>query len=234
MVQSNTYMIRAALGIPAEAVLSPVLNLRSDADMLALDLHAQIGRRLGVGKSRVRQALTYAQERQERFLKELHRAGDRILKRIGTGEPLVVVTGRPYNLYDERLNLRLGQSLAKIGLAALPMDFIDASGMHLGDLASMYWGLGAQILRIARLVAATPNYFGLHLTNFGCGADSFIEHFYKHTMGAKACLILELDEHSAAAGVMTRLEAYQNVIHNTLAKQAPVKCRPRTAAGRGN
>ncbi len=233
MVQSNTYMIRAALGIPAEAVLSPVLNLRADADMLALDFHAQMGRRLGVGKSRVRQALKQALERQDRFVKELHRAGDHILKSIGADEPLLVVTGRPYNLYDERLNLRLGQSLAKIGLTALPMDFIDASAIHLGDLASMYWGLGAQILRTARMISATPNYFGLHLTNFGCGADSFIEHFYKHTMGAKACLILELDEHSAAAGVMTRLEAYQNVIHNTLAKQPPVQCLPRAAAGRG-
>jgi predicted nucleotide-binding protein (sugar kinase/HSP70/actin superfamily) len=52
-------------------------------------------------------------------------------------------------------------------------------------------------------------------------------------MGPKACLILELDEHSAAAGVMTRLEAFQNVIHNTLPKPAPVKWLPRAAAGRG-
>ncbi len=233
MVQSNAYMIRAALGMPAEAALSPVLNLRADPGMLALDLHAQMGHRLGVGAGRVRRALKHALDRQDRFVKELRRVGDHILQRIGTTEPLVVVTGRPYNLYDERLNLRLGRSLAKIGLAALPMDFIDVSRIHLGDFASMYWGLGAQILRTARLISATPNYFGLHLTNFGCGADSFIEHFYKHTMGAKACLILELDEHSAAAGVMTRLEAYQNVIHNTLAKQSPVHCKPRAAAGRG-
>jgi predicted nucleotide-binding protein (sugar kinase/HSP70/actin superfamily) len=61
-----------------------------------------------------------------------------------------------------------------------------------------------------------PNCFGLHLTNFGCGADSFIEHFYKHIMGDKAYLILELDEHSAAAGVMTRLEAFKNVIENSI------------------
>lgn len=233
MVQSNAYMIRAALGMPAEALLNPALNLRADPDMLALDLHAQMGRRLGVGKARVRQALKHALERQDRFEKELHRNGDQLLKSIGTNEPIVVVTGRPYNLYDERLNLRLGRSLVKIGLAALPMDFIDVSRIQLGDFASMYWGLGAQILRTARLISTTPNYFGLHLTNFGCGADSFIEHFYKHAMGAKACLILELDEHSAAAGVMTRLEAYQNVIHNTLAKQPPVQCLPRAAAGRG-
>jgi predicted nucleotide-binding protein (sugar kinase/HSP70/actin superfamily) len=70
-------------------------------------------------------------------------------------------------------------------------------------------------------VAGNSNYFGLHLTNFGCGADSFIEHFYKSIMGDKAYLILELDEHSAAAGVMTRLEAYKNVIENSMQASQP-------------
>ena len=37
-------------------------------------------------------------------------------------------------------------------------------------------------------------------------------------MGDKAYLILELDEHSAVAGVMTRLEAFKNVIDNTMRK----------------
>ncbi len=37
-------------------------------------------------------------------------------------------------------------------------------------------------------------------------------------MGDKPYLILELDEHSAVAGVMTRLEAYKNVIENTMQK----------------
>jgi predicted nucleotide-binding protein (sugar kinase/HSP70/actin superfamily) len=37
-------------------------------------------------------------------------------------------------------------------------------------------------------------------------------------MGNNPYLILELDEHSAVAGVMTRLEAYQNVIENTMQK----------------
>jgi predicted nucleotide-binding protein (sugar kinase/HSP70/actin superfamily) len=37
-------------------------------------------------------------------------------------------------------------------------------------------------------------------------------------MGPKPYLILELDEHSAAAGVMTRLEAFRNVIENTMQK----------------
>ncbi len=37
-------------------------------------------------------------------------------------------------------------------------------------------------------------------------------------MGEKPYLILELDEHSAVAGAMTRLEAYKNVIDNMMQK----------------
>ena len=218
MVQSNTFMIRAALGISARSVLSPSLRLKSDPEVLALDIHEQMGSRLGVGKSQVRHALYHAMEKQKQFAEGLHRLGADIMRHHHQDEPLMVVTGRPYNLYDERLNLRLGQSLAKIGVTALPMDFIDVSGVDLAEFSSMYWGLGAQILRTAKLISVTPDCFGLHLTNFGCGADSFIEHFYKHIMGDKASLILELDEHSAAAGVMTRLEAFQHVIGNCLRK----------------
>jgi len=132
---------------------------------------------------------------------------------------MVVVTGRPYNLHDERLNLRLGRNLAGIGIAAVPMDLLDVSSVDLSDFPDMYWGLGAQILRTAKFIRSLPHAFGLHLTNFSCGADSFLEHFYKHVMQEKPYLILELDEHSAVAGVMTRLEAFRNVIEHAMRKR---------------
>jgi predicted nucleotide-binding protein (sugar kinase/HSP70/actin superfamily) len=178
----------------------------------------QIRSRLGASKRAIKSALYYALERQERFLEELRTKGRQVLADHPWDEPLVVVTGRPYNLYDERVNLRLGLNLAKLGVSALPMDFLDVSSVDLSDFPSMYWGLGAQILRTAKVVKSRPNAFGLHLTNFGCGGDSFIEHFYRHIMGNKAYLILELDEHSGVAGVMTRLEAYRNVIENSMQK----------------
>ncbi|HIJ19901.1 MAG TPA: CoA activase, partial [Deltaproteobacteria bacterium] len=196
------------------------IHLKYDPDSLALEISDQMEGRLGVGKAAIRKALEYALERQEQFEGELLRKGREILENHNPRDPLVIVTGRPYNLYDERLNLRLGQNLTKIGVSALPMDFVDLSPVDLSDFPSMYWGLGAQILRTAKFISERPWFFGLHLTNFGCGADSFLEHFYRHIMGEKPYLILELDEHSAVAGAMTRLEAYKNVIENSLRKSA--------------
>ncbi|HEN20550.1 MAG TPA: CoA activase [Desulfobacteraceae bacterium] len=218
MLQSNSYMVRSALGIDSSLILNPVLHLKHDPEKLALELSQQLQSKLGAGKSEVRKALLYALERQKQFEAELHKKGSGILQSQSEDEPFIVVTGRPYNLYDERLNLRLGQNLSRIGVTALPMDFIDVSSVDLSDFPSMYWGLGARILRTARFIKENQNCFGLHLTNFECGADSFLEHFYKHIMGDKAYLILELDEHSAVAGVMTRIEAYKNVIDNSMKK----------------
>jgi len=216
MVQSNSYMVRMAFDLNQDTVLSPVIHLKYEIDTLAVELSEQLQSKLDVSKRAIRKALSYALSRQEQFTSELHQIGRQLLETDDVDGPLVVVTGRPYNLYDENLNLRIGKNLARLGMRALPMDFIDVSSVELSDFSSMYWGSGAQILRTARFVKDRPDCFGLHVTNFGCGADSFIEHFYKHTMEDKPYLILELDEHSAVAGVMTRLEAYKNVIENSM------------------
>jgi len=211
-------------GVVAEKIIEIAkkhnIPIKDDPDLVEilsqLELEEQISAKLGKGRSEIKRALNHALERQEAFLRELHKKGKEVMDTHDPEKPLVVVTGRPYNLYDDRLNLSLGRQLAKIGVTALPMDFIDVTSVDLSDFPNMYWGLGAQILRTAKFIQAHSNYFGLHLTNFSCGADSFIEHFYKYIMGDKPYLILELDEHSAVAGVMTRLEAYKNVLENTM------------------
>ncbi|MDP6180518.1 MAG: acyl-CoA dehydratase activase-related protein, partial [Desulfatiglandales bacterium] len=192
LVQSNQYMLRKALDLDGDALLNPIIHLKYDLNTLALELGEQLSGKVGRSRSKIKKALDYALERQHGFIREMYQEGREIMDTLDPERPMVVVTGRPYNLYDERLNLRVGQNLAKIGMTALPMDFIDIDHIDLSDFPAMYWGFGAQILRIAKTIMERPNYFGLHITNFSCGPDSFIEHFYKHIMGDKPYLILEL------------------------------------------
>jgi predicted nucleotide-binding protein (sugar kinase/HSP70/actin superfamily) len=214
MVQGNQYMLRAALNLKNNEVLNPAVHLKYSPDLLAAELHRQIGKRIRASLSKMREAVEEALKRQKAFENDLYKKGAEIVAGSKSDEPIVIVTGRPYNLYDERLNLRLGRNLSKIGMTALPMDFLDLGDIDLSDFPNMYWAYGAQVLKAAKLIKVTPNFFGLHLTNFSCGPDSFNEHFYRYIMGTKPYLILELDEHTAVAGVMTRLEAYKNVIQS--------------------
>lgn len=214
LVQGNQYMLKAALGLKDSEILSPAVHLRYDPDILSIELHEQIGKTLRVSLRKIKKALDVAFAKGQDFENELYTRGAEITSSLGDNQALIVVTGRPYNLYDERLNLRLGQGLSKTGITALPMDFLDIRDIDLSDFPNMYWSMGARILKTAKLIKNTPNFFGLHLTNFSCGPDSFNEHFYKYIMGERPYLILELDEHTAVAGVMTRLEAFKNVIQS--------------------
>jgi predicted nucleotide-binding protein (sugar kinase/HSP70/actin superfamily) len=76
----------------------------------------------------------------------------------------------------------------------------------------MYWRYGRRILQAAYFIAKHPRLHAVFLTNFGCGPDSFLQTYVEHIMKGKPMLMLELDEHSADAGYITRLEAFRDVI----------------------
>ncbi|HAA02031.1 MAG TPA: CoA activase, partial [Syntrophobacteraceae bacterium] len=212
LVESSQYMVRAALQIKASRLIRPTLHLKDGPGALLEEVRNAIPVRFRPSRQKLAKVLDLAWGKQQSFRERILERGEAIVGEIPEGEPLWVISGRPYNLYDERLNLQLGRQFARLGIRALPMDFLRLDEEDLSDFPRMYWGLGARVLRVAKRIARTPSWYGVHLTNFSCGADSFIEHFYQHILQNKPSLILELDEHSAVAGLLTRVEAYRNVV----------------------
>ena len=132
------------------------------------------------------------------------------------------MVGRPYNSTDPGANLNLNKKLIDLGVMPVPLDMLPIpndveSGQGLED---MYWGYGHKILRAARFIRNHKNLYAIYITNFGCGPDSFITHFFKKTMKGKPYLQLEIDEHSADAGAVTRLEAFLDSIKNARVEEA--------------
>ena len=78
----------------------------------------------------------------------------------------------------------------------------------------MYWRSGQRILKAARFVRDNPHLHALYIGNFLCGPDSFILKYFKKDMGEKPFLQIEIDEHSADAGAITRCEAFLDSITN--------------------
>ena len=72
----------------------------------------------------------------------------------------------------------------------------------------MYWRSGQRILKAARAVRENRNLHAIYIGNFLCGPDSFILKYFKKEMGEKPFLSIEIDEHSADAGAITRCEAF--------------------------
>ncbi|MGC8494046.1 MAG: acyl-CoA dehydratase activase [Syntrophobacteraceae bacterium] len=226
LVQSSQFMSRSALNIADERIIRPSLYLREGPENQVFAIEKAFPRALRPKRSDIERALFKAAARQAEFRRQLTEVGKEIINGFDPAQPVWIVTGRPYNLYDDRLNLQLGKQLAKLGIKALPMDLVDSDSEDMSDFKRMFWGLGARIIRTAKMILRTPNWYGVHLTNFSCGADSFIEHFYRHLLADKPSLILELDEHSAVAGLLTRVEAYRNVVRNLQEKRLSRKLDP--------
>ena len=77
----------------------------------------------------------------------------------------------------------------------------------------MYWGMGKIIMKAGRLVERHPQLFGTYITNFSCGPDSFVVGYFRDIMNRKPSLTLELDNHTADAGLETRVEAFLDIVH---------------------
>ncbi len=75
----------------------------------------------------------------------------------------------------------------------------------------------------ADISARDPQLYGLALTNFGCGPNSFILGELVDIMGGKPMGQLEIDEHAAEAGLVTRLEAFVDTIKGYALSGKPVK-----------
>jgi predicted CoA-substrate-specific enzyme activase len=215
LVQSGRYVAAQAVQLDRSRIIDPTVYLKDGPERIAHAVSRALPPSLGISDDQVIKAVMASWDRYWRFREELKTRGETIVKEsIESGTPLWIISGRPYNLYDTRLNLQIGQHLAKRGIRAITFDFIDLAAEDISDFPRMYWGFGSRIVRAAKRIARTPHLYGLHVTNFSCGPDSFIEHFYRHVLQNKPALILEYDEHTAVAGILTRVEAYQNVVKN--------------------
>ncbi len=69
-----------------------------------------------------------------------------------------------------------------------------------------------QILNAAALVKEHPNLFLLTVSNFSCTIDAFTHSLLASELGSKPYLTLEIDAHTADAGVQTRLEPFLDIV----------------------
>jgi predicted nucleotide-binding protein (sugar kinase/HSP70/actin superfamily) len=211
-VQSLPYQVGSAFAdmLKETRILTAPLHL-GQGHRLLKKTFIELGRKLGASTAKVQNAMQEAFDAQIGFEQALKDKGREILASLKTGQKLFVLVSRPYNGCDEGVNLQLPKKLADLGTQVIPMDMLDPDTAQLSDEAlhsQIYWSYGQGILRAAEIIRRDRRLYGIYLSNFGCGPDSFLMTFFKDIMTPKPCLQLEIDEHSADAGIITRLEAF--------------------------
>jgi len=171
---------------------------------------AKFARELGIKPRLNAQAVMAGYAGQSTFADALQEAGKEALARLEeTGEPALVLVGRPYNLFDRGVNCDIPRKLRTLyGINVLPMEVLPLDEEDISDVnPNMYWSSGRRILAAARIVRRHPNLHLVYISNFKCGPDSYIKSFVDEAAG-KPSLVLQFDGHGNDAGYITRCEAY--------------------------
>jgi predicted CoA-substrate-specific enzyme activase len=168
-----------------------------------------LSRQLGISTRQITKAIIAAEATQRDFYARVRHRGREVLENLGDDQLAVVVVGRPYNVCDPGVCQDLPFKLRKLGALPIPMDYLPLDTVDVSErYANMFWRSGQDILAAATIIRDDPRLQAIYLTNFNCGPDSFLISFFRQMMGDKPFLELEIDDHTADAGIITRCEAF--------------------------
>jgi predicted CoA-substrate-specific enzyme activase len=212
LVQASPFIIRQVLGI-GDRLLIPLLDF-SQGFAAAIDSLADTAVKMGFSKSLGKKAALAGLKAQERFDNDKAALGKSLLKNLkDSGKLGVVLFARAYMFQDSGANLGIAEKLAQLGVVPIPLDFLPLNTVSPKQYSDRpYWLYESKFIAAADIAASNPGLFGLALTNFGCGPNSFILKEVEDIMGNKPLGQLEIDEHAAEAGIVTRLEAFVDTI----------------------
>jgi predicted CoA-substrate-specific enzyme activase len=209
--QTLPFVLRAVpqLELAKAKFLTPTVHFRFGPKHVEKEL-AEFAKGLGVRRAQSNRAVLNAYAAQGAFVDAALEAGNQALRSLqASGEPGLILVGRPYNLYDRSVNCDIPRKLRMLyGVNVLPMDFLPLDLEDISDVnPNMYWNSGRRILAAARVARRHRNLHLIYISNFKCGPDSYIKSFLEDACG-KPSLVLQFDGHSNDAGFITRCEAY--------------------------
>ena len=207
ITQASPYFLGAAF--PEMRFLSPVLDLTRgyECGPELIELFAQ---EFGFRREQVQQAWEAGRNAQLNAESAMQELGQQALSRaLLDGTPTVLLAGRSYNAYAAEASQSIGRKLSSMGVAAIPADCL--AQVAAGTFA---WHFSNQILNAMALARKHPNLFLVCVSNFSCTVDAFTHAAVAAGMGSKPYLILEIDAHTADAGVQTRIEAFLDIVRN--------------------
>ena len=217
LVQGETFYLRTAfrdelavLQNRGVKLLTPVLDLHKGVDVAEVGLVA-CAAELGIPRARAQRAFRAAVAEHHASQHAMREAGRKALAELEAHpEQLgVVIFSRPYSGLADEANMGIPHKFASRGIMVIPMDFLPLEDEPSRD--HMYWGMGQYLLKAAHVVERHPQLFGVYITNFSCGPDSFLITYFREIMGRKPSLTLELDSHTADAGLEIRIEAFLDI-----------------------
>ncbi len=216
-VQSEADWLRADISELANFKLLTCNIDFTESDEQIIDSLFEMLKPLKISNADVKKAFYCAKQAQHEFEQNLKQLGRKFLQEVENKGIGIVIFGRSYNAFLSYANLGVPRKISSYGYPVASFDVLPFDNKT--GYENMYWAWGEMILKAASYVKDHPKLFPVYITNFSCGPDSFVLSYFKDVMKDKPALILELDSHTADAGIETRIEAFFDVIRYRKQKQ---------------
>jgi len=223
-------------GIP---VLTVTLNWRKGKREVLKDLQV-FGLQLGKSMADTRKAFTQAQAWQKRYqdtsgagwdfeesIREIEQATKGLtnskhrtttpVQRQKTDRLRIALVGHSYLTQEPYANLNLlGRLHKKVEVELVQHVKLEEVDTHLlGLRKKLFWNHAKQIWGAGNKFVLDPKMDGIiYLSCFGCGTDSMVQELLARFAREqhKPYMMITLDEHSGEAGLVTRLEAFLDMV----------------------
>ncbi len=151
-------------------------------------------------------------ERKETTRGEMREEERRMRVRIG-------LLGHPYNLYDEYTSMNIIKRLKDMDVDVITPEMLGDEDIEYGTgwlRKPLYWSLGRKVFGSAGYLIREGLVDGIvHMEAFGCGPDSMVGELMRRMTKRSLevpCMSLNIDEHTGEAGVITRIEAFVDIL----------------------
>lgn len=208
-IQTAPDIIKATMHkVLSKPLLTPTIDMANykttlkQLEQLAKPLHCRASRIRFSYKEANRVQLSLKYRLEEIAKKQL---------RLSEKEQTIILIGKCYNIFDEKINLGIPQILEKLFSRVVPITLFPDFKNNNFYSSDIYWFYGEKIINLGLFIKDKPNLYPVYLTNFGCGQDSMLIQIFQKIIN-KPYLVLEVDEHSSSVGIITRCEAFANTL----------------------
>ncbi|GAI36712.1 unnamed protein product, partial [marine sediment metagenome] len=159
-----------------------------------------------------------------------------IARMIGEVEPkaptstpaTIALIGHPYILYDEHINHRLIHRLEEARYKVLTSEMLTTGELESATarlVGKAHWTYEDEVVGAGGHYLESGADGVIGLMTFGCGPDSLMMDVVRRRaakLRATTFMSLTLEEHTAETGVVTRLEAFLDMIHRRKRRRVEV------------
>lgn len=223
-VKKNEYICPKFMGLPdmiknsidnLPQIISPTINLNNKLDLLKIAF--QVGFKFSNNPIKIKYAFFKSILDQRNYKRNLE-IKDSINTTHGNK---ICLLGHPYNLYDKNVNMDVINKLDQLGYGVVIPEMLSRSQLNnsfkdLNIKKNLFWTLGKNILSSANYFNTKEDIKGfIYLSSFGCGIDSLVSELVNQLVIKDSdipFMMINIDEHTGEAGIITRLEAFCDMI----------------------